>query len=168
MSASYDPIYETDLDSQVFGDREFINVGWGKKETQFHGSEGKQAAKRKLDLNSMSLLPDDNGQISITWRGDSELFAIHYVAIDHRKFKVYDKEGRLQFTSENCIGLGHLIAWKPSGSLIAVQQVTVNEKYMIALFEKNGLRHREIELPFSYNEVIVITSHLYNSVFNMF
>lgn len=25
----------------------FITVGWGKKETQFHGSEGKQAAHRK-------------------------------------------------------------------------------------------------------------------------
>lgn len=25
----------------------FITVGWGKKETQFHGSEGKQAAQRK-------------------------------------------------------------------------------------------------------------------------
>lgn len=24
-----------------------INVGWGKKETQFHGSEGKEAAKAK-------------------------------------------------------------------------------------------------------------------------
>jgi hypothetical protein len=22
----------------------FVNVGWGKKETQFHGSEGKHAA----------------------------------------------------------------------------------------------------------------------------
>ena len=28
----------------------FITVGWGKKETQFHGSEGKQAAQRKLQV----------------------------------------------------------------------------------------------------------------------
>ena len=26
----------------------FITVGWGKKETQFHGSEGKQAAQKKM------------------------------------------------------------------------------------------------------------------------
>ena len=26
---------------------EFVTVGWGKKETQFHGSEGKQAAAKK-------------------------------------------------------------------------------------------------------------------------
>lgn len=25
----------------------FVALGWGKKETQFHGSEGKQAAHRK-------------------------------------------------------------------------------------------------------------------------
>lgn len=24
-----------------------VNVGWGKKETQFHGSEGKEAAQQK-------------------------------------------------------------------------------------------------------------------------
>ena len=26
---------------------QFVTVGWGKKETQFHGSEGKQAAQVK-------------------------------------------------------------------------------------------------------------------------
>lgn len=29
----------------------FITVGWGKKETQFHGSEGKQAAQRKIQVS---------------------------------------------------------------------------------------------------------------------
>lgn len=28
----------------------FITVGWGKKETQFHGSEGKQAAQKKTQV----------------------------------------------------------------------------------------------------------------------
>ena len=27
-----------------------ITVGWGKKETQFHGSEGKQAAVKKQEV----------------------------------------------------------------------------------------------------------------------
>lgn len=30
----------------------FITVGWGKKETQFHGSEGKQAAQRKIQVGT--------------------------------------------------------------------------------------------------------------------
>lgn len=29
----------------------FITVGWGKKETQFHGSEGKKAAQRKIQVH---------------------------------------------------------------------------------------------------------------------
>ena len=27
-----------------------VNVGWGKKETQFHGSLGKEAAKIKIEV----------------------------------------------------------------------------------------------------------------------
>jgi len=30
-----------------FHTAEFVTVGWGKKETQFHGSEGKDAATKK-------------------------------------------------------------------------------------------------------------------------
>ena len=29
---------------------EFVQVGWGKKETQFHGSEGKSAAVKKSEV----------------------------------------------------------------------------------------------------------------------
>lgn len=43
MSCTFDPITEQSLISAEFGDKEFVNVGWGKKETQFHGSEGKHA-----------------------------------------------------------------------------------------------------------------------------
>ncbi len=31
---------------------EFVTVGWGKKETQFHGSEGKQAAAAKPEVRT--------------------------------------------------------------------------------------------------------------------
>lgn len=50
MTCTYDSLAEhplSDDSSEVEG--EFVNVGWGKKETQFHGSEGKQAAKQKTD-----------------------------------------------------------------------------------------------------------------------
>lgn len=43
MSCMFDPVHEMELVSQEFGEKEFITVGWGKKETQFHGSEGKKA-----------------------------------------------------------------------------------------------------------------------------
>lgn len=45
-------INKIELYSSQFGEGEFITVGWGKKETQFHGSEGKQAAHKKTDFES--------------------------------------------------------------------------------------------------------------------
>lgn len=50
MSCTFDPINEYYLLSEDFGEKQFITVGWGKKETQFHGSEGKQAAKAKTEV----------------------------------------------------------------------------------------------------------------------
>lgn len=35
---------------------QFITVGWGKKETQFHGSEGKQAALLKPEVSYCGML----------------------------------------------------------------------------------------------------------------
>jgi len=47
MTSTFDVIAEQPLDAELDPDQQFVNVGWGKKETQFHGSEGKQAAKQK-------------------------------------------------------------------------------------------------------------------------
>ena len=53
MTCTYEALMEHALeDVSTVAEGEFINVGWGKKETQFHGSEGKQAAKKKLDEGS--------------------------------------------------------------------------------------------------------------------
>lgn len=38
---------------------EFVSVGWGKKETQFHGSEGKHAASKKVEVGAKILPTDD-------------------------------------------------------------------------------------------------------------
>ena len=37
-----------------FGEGKFVNVGWGAKETQFHGSEGKAARAKKSDAGQES------------------------------------------------------------------------------------------------------------------
>lgn len=155
MNIVYEPIAESNLLDEQFGDGEFINVGWGKKETQFHGTEGKAAAHKKPDEISVENANESDQSVSIVWRGDDELFAVSYVTNTGRMFKVFDKEGVLKFTSEKCAGLGASIAWRPSGSWIAIPHILPN-KYTIALFEKNGLRHREIVLPFKYDEEKVI------------
>lgn len=152
MNSMYDPIYEGVLDEQCFGVNEFMTVGWGKKETQFHGTEGKEAAKRTTDVGVTLDVERVDKSINVVWRGDCEYFAVSFVGENGRMFKVFDKEGALQFTSEKCSGLEAAVFWRPSGSWIAIPQILPN-KYAIALFEKNGLRHREIILPFKANEV---------------
>jgi elongator complex protein 1 len=50
------------------------SVGWGKKETQFHGSEGKQAALKKVDTSKFGASADDDKQARVAWRGDGSFF----------------------------------------------------------------------------------------------
>ena len=52
----------------------FVSVGWGSKETQFHGSEGK-GARNKKEIQS-SLLDWDDKRTRIVWRADGLFFAV--------------------------------------------------------------------------------------------
>ena len=146
MFSTFDPLIEVPLHDLSFGDQEFITVGWGKKETQFHGSAGKAAAQKKEE--SLELSVDElNKDIHISWRGDGEFFAVSFVGVNGRMFKVFDKEGNVQFTSEKCPLLEPSISWRVSGLWIAQPQI-YPQKYVITLFEKNGLKHQELILPF--------------------
>lgn len=151
MNCGYDPIAETDLNDGAFGEEEFINVGWGKKETQFHGSEGKAAARKHPEQIHVDDFDKLEQRISIEWRFDDAFFVVSFVGAKGRMFKVFDKEGVLKSTSELLAGLEAPIAWRPTGNWIAVPHILPN-KYTIGLFEKNGLRHREIVLPFKHTE----------------
>lgn len=151
MNSAYDPIAEERLLDDSFGDEAFINIGWGKKETQFHGTEGKQAAHKKPDEIDVKDVTAIDQRISIVWRGDDEYFAVSFIGKSGRMFKVFDKEGKLKYTSEKLGGLDAAIDWRPTGNWISIPYILPN-KYTIALFEKNGLRHREIVLPFKKEE----------------
>lgn len=149
MSCTFDPISEMELLSDDFGKKEFITVGWGKKETQFHGSVGKQAAKQKLEFPDESI----DSSVKITWRGDGNLFAVGFAMNGLRRFKVYDREGNLQYTSERQPGLESNLTWRPSGNLIATTQ-KLNDKYIVAFFEKNGLKHGEFNIPVNSKTIV--------------
>jgi elongator complex protein 1 len=56
-----------------------VNVGWGKKETQFHGSEGKAAAKIVKEKVVQSISKDDDGMPRISWRGDGAYFVCSFI-----------------------------------------------------------------------------------------
>lgn len=50
MTCNYEVLIEQPLDAELATDQQFVNVGWGKKETQFHGTAGKQAAKQSPEF----------------------------------------------------------------------------------------------------------------------
>lgn len=143
MFSTFDVLLESSLHDKA--EKEFITVGWGKKETQFHGSVGKNARKNQ-DIEQPNVEELDK-TITCCWRGDGEYFAVNHVGNNGRMFKVFNKEGVIQYTSELCADLQVPIAWKPSGLWICKPQIHPN-KYTITLFERNGLKHQELILPF--------------------
>ncbi|XP_034114573.1 elongator complex protein 1 [Drosophila albomicans] len=149
MTCTYEVLGEQALDAELAADQQFVNVGWGKKETQFHGTAGKQAAKQSPEFQTPGDVQELPQDVHISWRGDGAFFAVSYVASNvGRTFSVYDNEGKLQHMAEKWNGLQSPLAWRPSGNWIAQPQSFSNRPSTISLFEKNGLRHREFELPF--------------------
>ncbi|XP_030620667.1 elongator complex protein 1 isoform X2 [Chanos chanos] len=161
MTKDFEPITEVEIHQEDFGEGKFITVGWGKKETQFHGSEGKQAAQRKTTVQPV-MSWDDRRQ-RITWRGDGQLFAVSAVCphTGARKVRVWNRECVLQATSEAINGLEQALCWKPSGSLIASTQRHPN-KHSVVFMEKNGLLHGDFTLPFG-KEQAKVKELLWNS-----
>lgn len=151
MFSTFDVLEESSLHNKAA--QEFITVGWGKKETQFHGSAGK-AARKKEDIEVADVEQLDK-TITCCWRGDGEFFAVNHVGANGRMFKVYSKDGVLTYTSEICLNLQVPIAWKPSGLWVCKPEIHPN-KYSITLFEVNGLKHNELVLPFRADEEEVI------------
>lgn len=86
LSRDYDLIYEVVLgsanaDSTLHAEQVPVNVGWGKKETQFHGSAGKAAAMEKRTDVYVKADQDDRNDVQIDWRGDANYFVVS-AAID--------------------------------------------------------------------------------------
>ncbi|KAL2294004.1 hypothetical protein Nmel_007714 [Mimus melanotis] len=155
MTRDFEPITEKQIHQDEFGEGKFVALGWGKKETQFHGSEGKQAAHRK----QTEVLPTsvwDDGRPRVTWRGDGQFVAVSAVCPETgaRKVRVWSRELVLQSTSEPISGLEQALSWKPSGNLIASTQEKPN-RHDVVFLEKNGLLHGEFTLPFQKGQVKV-------------
>lgn len=163
MSRDFEVVYEAPLRTEEFGEGqphtvslvraradlppppadEMINVGWGSKKTQFHGSIGKAAQLAQPAAASLLPLapPEDGAKPGITWRGDGAYFAVssldEYSAGSsrpggrRRQVRVYQRTPcALSATSEPVHGLqgapegptsggGGLVAWRPAGNLMA-------------------------------------------------
>ncbi len=146
-SSEFDVIYEGPVETDGNVNEKFVNVGWGKKETQFHGTAGKQAAQSK-EMVLMRPAPSDDGIPRISWRGDGELLAITQVDISSsaRRIRVFDKFGTLQSISEPVGVLESSLCWMPNGALITSTTIHPDGRRQVIFFERNGLRHGEFFL----------------------
>lgn len=113
--------------------------------------------KKNIVLDLQGKIDDT---VKITWRGDSNLYAIGFNLDGLRRFKVFDREGHLQYTSEKQQGLESNLCWRPSGNVIAATQ-KLPDKYVIAFFEKNGLKHGEFDIP--VNNMTMVEDLLWSS-----
>ncbi|CAD6977243.1 hypothetical protein A4X06_0g1276 [Tilletia controversa] len=139
------PIYTTD-----FGEDQPVDVGWGSRATQFHGSAGKAAAvaaaaeaeaAAKADAQTDPRGPatlDDDGTSRVCWRGDGAFFMVsaiepfpsasaltssHRGLGHHRIIRVFARDGNLSATSEPTVrGLTQVLSVKPTGNIIASSQ----------------------------------------------
>ncbi|EIW65854.1 hypothetical protein TREMEDRAFT_46085 [Tremella mesenterica DSM 1558] len=168
MTRDFDLTHEEPLRKDTFGEvDEFINVGWGSKTTQFHGSLGKAAALASSSSKPSSLShPTDDTLPRITFRGDAAFFAISsldpYRDSDHgrRQIRIYSRDAmagfspKLSATSESLPGLEGPIAWRPSGNLLSGLvrygypggAEGKEGRWEVAMLERNGLRHGGFEL----------------------
>ncbi|KAK2463075.1 hypothetical protein APHAL10511_004730 [Amanita phalloides] len=159
MTLTFDVLSEAAIETVEFGQDTPINVGWGSKQTQFHGSLGKAAAQAPTQIKFGSS-PDDDELPRISWRGDAQYFVVSKLSppltdgLRRRVLRVYDRQGVLQSTSEVLGGLEHTLSWRPSGNLIAGTQrfgfegggAGKRERHDVVFFERNGLRHGEFGL----------------------
>ncbi len=143
MTRDFEVLSEASLRTDSFGEDEAVDVGWGSKATQFHGSEGKAAAasaaaaaaaakESKADIRGPRL-PDDDGLPRISWRGDGAFFAISSLEpfqkdpqtppTWHRIIRIYARTGALSATSDPSVrGISQTLAFRPIGNLIASTQ----------------------------------------------
>ncbi|KAI9277147.1 IKI3 family-domain-containing protein [Phascolomyces articulosus] len=159
MTQDFDTITEFPLHVEEEGEGVQHSVGWGKKETQFHGRAGKQAALNKVDTAKFTASEDDDKNPRVAWRGDGSYFVCS--DIDPRKSarvaRIYNREGVLQNTSEPVDRLEHVLDWRPSGNLIVSSQ-RLPHRHDIVFIEKNGLRHGEFALREKTNHKLLEVS----------
>ncbi|KAG1767483.1 pol II transcription elongation factor [Suillus placidus] len=157
MTSTFDVLSEAPLHTEDFGEDAPINVGWGAKETQFHGSIGR--AHLKPSPQSPTQIqedPNDDGLPRVSWRGDGAYFVVSSLVRQTpqsgkgRVLRVYSNEARLQSTAEIVAGLEPNLSWRPSGNLIASTQKETRAgpsdtqqtgKHGVVFFERNGLPH---------------------------
>ncbi|KAK6336027.1 hypothetical protein TWF730_003399 [Orbilia blumenaviensis] len=148
MTRQFEPLADFNLTGDDLKLSKHVNVGWGKKETQF---KGKRAAAlrdptmpERVDEGVLS--EADTMEAKLSWRGDGQYVALSTVEDGKRRIiRVFSRAGELDGVSEPVDGMEGALSWRPSGNLIASIKRQENNLEVI-FFERNGLRHGEFPL----------------------
>ncbi|KAJ1883283.1 putative elongator complex protein 1 [Coemansia sp. RSA 1722] len=151
MTQEFDVLEEFALARDEHGEQQPVALGWGTKETQYHGKAGKQQAEDKVVAAGLS--SDDDLHVRISWRGDGDFFAVSFVTQGTRELRVFARDGKLHSVAERIRMLEHLVAWKPSGRLVAATE-KLEHKHSVVFFERNGLRHGDFDLRKNTRKVV--------------
>ncbi|KAJ2909750.1 putative elongator complex protein 1 [Coemansia aciculifera] len=154
MTQDYDVVDEFPLEQGQQGEEAHVALGWGKRETQYHGKAGKAAAlgsssepeAQSKVANAATDDGEDDGQTRVSWRGDGAFLAVSFIAQSGaRELRVFSREGRLHSIAEPIEALKHTLSWRPSGRLIAATE-KLDHRHDVVFYERNGLRHGEFTL----------------------
>lgn len=154
MTRDFDSIANVPLSPEDIKVSAHVSVGWGKSETQFKGKRAKAlrdpTVPEHIDEGLMS--PFDQGETTLSWRGDSAYLAMNSAGDDKRRMiRVFSREGVLDAVSQPVDGLESALSWRPAGNLMAgIQRFT--DRIDVVFFERNGLRHGQFTLRLSEEE----------------
>lgn len=154
MTRDFDNIAVITLAPDDLKASQHVSVGWGKKETQFHGKRAKALRDPTVPetVDEGKLSPFDDGKTSLSWRGDGAYLAVNSVESGTRRVvRVYSREGQLDSVSEPVDGLLGALSWRPAGNIIAGIQ-RLEDRIDVVFFERNGLRHGQFTLHLSKDE----------------
>ncbi|CZR59702.1 related to killer toxin insensitive protein 3 [Phialocephala subalpina] len=162
MSRSFEGVTDVTMTSEDLKASNHVSVGWGKKETQFHGRGAKAlrdpTMPEKIDQGVLS--PNDDLRTSISWRGDGAYLAVSTIEGGSRRIiRVYSREGVLDSVSEPVDGLESALSWRPAGNLIAGIQ-RFGDCVDVVFFERNGLRHGQFRLRLTPKQLQLPDQHI--------
>jgi len=155
MTRDFESIANTALSPEDVKVSAHVSVGWGKSETQFKGKRAKAlrdpTVPEHFDEGALSSL--DQGNKTITWRGDGSYVAVNSLLSDRRRMiRVYSREGVLDSVSEPVDGLEGALSWRPAGNLMAGTQ-RLEDRVDVVFFERNGLRHGQFSLRLTVEDM---------------
>ena len=159
MTRDFDNVADVMMEQSDLRVSNHVDVGWGKKETQFKGKKARALRDPTVpeNVDEGFLSSADTGGTTISWRGDGGYLAVNSIIevepSTRRLIRVYSREGVLDSVSEPVNGLEDALSWRPAGNLLASVQ-RLDGLLRVVFFEKNGLRHGSFDLRLSQAEAM--------------